>query len=247
MKSNVPSTTSDFLRIKEIATDLFRFSGYPNPYRHCAELIDVVCTYRSCKKCQRREIWRGQIFPNVTNAISLRNLNRSFVDFGGRCIIAVVIFFSRKSNTMFKCLVFKFSLVERTWMVKREIRIVRGISNRALPLRIWLIRVKRERLVVLAGLPRAYARTRLSSEFNIDTRRAAFSSCIPKVDLDDEPLRFLLASSALRERVYFSLVDTVKPDGTSAWNWNGRCFGSTLRHAQNSTRVGKFLFFVSTR
>lgn len=212
--------------------------------------IDWRCLYVSILQemptKRKFERW-GQIFPNVTNAISLRNLNRSFVDFGGRCIIKVVIFFSRKSNTMFKCLVFKFSLVERTWMVKREIRIERGISNRALPLRIWLIRVKRERLVVLAGLPRAYARTRLSSEFNIDTRRAAFSSCIPKVDLDDEPLRFLLASSALRERVYFSLVDTVKPDGTSAWNWNGRCFGSTLRHAQNSTRVGKFLFFVSTR
>lgn len=212
--------------------------------------IDWRCLYVSISQempTKRKFERRGQIFPNVTNAISLRNLNRSFVDFGGRCIIAVAIFFSRKSNTMFKCLVFKFSLVERTWMVKREIRIERGISNRALPLRIWLIRVKRERLVVLAGLPRAYARTRLSSEFNIDTRRAAFSSCIPKVDLDDEPLRFLLASSALRERVYFSLVDTVKPDGTSAWNWNGRCFGSTLRHAQNSTHVGKFLFFVSTR
>lgn len=212
--------------------------------------IDWRCLYVSILQempTKRKFERRGQIFPNVTNAISLRNLNRSFVDVGGRCIIEVVIFFSRKSNTMFKCLVFKSSLVERTWMVKREIRIERGISNRALPLRIWLIRVKRERLVVLAGLPRAYARTRLSSEFNIDTRRAAFSSCIPKVDLDDEPLRFLLASSALRERVYFSLVDTVKPDGTSAWNWNGRCFGSTLRHAQNSTRVGKFLFFVSTR
>lgn len=212
--------------------------------------IDWRCLYVSILQempTKRKFERRGQIFPNVTNAISLRNLNRSFVDVGGRCIIEVVIFFSHKSNTMFKCLVFKSSLVERTWMVKREIRIERGISNRALPLRIWLIRVKRERLVVLAGLPRAYARTRLSSEFNIDTRRAAFSSCIPKVDLDDEPLRFLLASSALRERVYFSLVDTVKPDGTSAWNWNGRCFGSTLRHAQNSTRVGKFLFFVSTR
>lgn len=46
----------------------------------------------------------------------------------------------------------------------------REMSNRALALRKWLIRIKRDRLVVLASLPTVYARTRVSGEFNIDTR-----------------------------------------------------------------------------